>query len=650
MNPHAFVAMPFGKKLGQDGTIIDFNAIYETLLKPAIEAAGLDVFRADEEQAAGDIKTDMFQELLIADLVVVDLTINNPNVWYELGVRHALRARGIVLVQGPRANQPFDIYTDRKYRYSIKDGLPDPTTLASDKDKITQMVKATLESWHGKKISPVFHLLPNLEEPQWKRLKVGDAKEFWEEHDNWADRIERARKTQRVGDILVLAEEAPVAAFRSEAHCIAAKALLKLERFKLALEHFEHCLKIEPDNLEALQKKGICLQRLNKLDDARDHYNNILEDHPKDIETWALLGRVDKDAWVEAWRQPGFDAEQMREEAGYQDALLRAAITSYDTAFTAAPGHYYSGINSVTLMHLYRHLTQNPQYDTAALVMAGGVCWAARCESNPQQTFWAKATLADLEVLIGSPQSVATAYKETIAYAEKDWFALNSTLSQLRLLNDLGFRPEHVTAGIQVFERALERLKKPLETWQPRQVLLFSGHMVDAPDRETPRFPLNKVPIAETEIAKALDQLGVGPDDLALTQGASGGDLIFAEACQKRGVRLQLMLPFLEPEFIERSVAPANGDWRSHFFETKAKLTQPILFMPNELGEAKRDPFERCNLWLLYTAFAYDPEKLKFVCLWNGGGGDGSGGTQHMVNEVKKRTGQVIHLDTRKLW
>ena len=54
---------------------------------------GLNSFRADEEIRAGDIKTDMFQELLVADLVVADLTIDNPNVWYELGVRHALRAQ-----------------------------------------------------------------------------------------------------------------------------------------------------------------------------------------------------------------------------------------------------------------------------------------------------------------------------------------------------------------------------------------------------------------------------------------------------------------------------------------------------------------------------------------------------------------------------
>ena len=64
----------------------------------------------------------MFQELLVADLVVADLTLDNPNVWYELGVRHALRARGVVLVQGPRPTQPFDIYTDRKLNYTLKAG------------------------------------------------------------------------------------------------------------------------------------------------------------------------------------------------------------------------------------------------------------------------------------------------------------------------------------------------------------------------------------------------------------------------------------------------------------------------------------------------------------------------------------------------
>jgi len=233
---HAFVAMPFGKKLGLDGKPIDFNRVYDQYIKPALEAAGLEVFRADEEQVAGDIKTDMFQELLIADLVVADLTLDNPNVWYELGVRHALRSRGIVLVQGPRSTQPFDIYTDRKLNYALKDGLPDPAALEKDKAALTAMVKATMESWHGRKISPVYQLLPNLQEPQWKALRIGDVVEFWQAYDVWAERIELARKQGKIGDLLVLADEAPVAAFRAEAHLKAGVALRKAEHFGFVLE------------------------------------------------------------------------------------------------------------------------------------------------------------------------------------------------------------------------------------------------------------------------------------------------------------------------------------------------------------------------------------------------------------------------------
>jgi tetratricopeptide (TPR) repeat protein len=652
MKLHAFIAMPFGTKPGVDGKPIDFNRIYNEYIKPALEAADLEVFRADKETRAGDIRTDMFQELLIADLVVVDLTVDNPNVWYELGVRHALRSRGVVLVQSNRSYQPFDIFTDRKLHYSLKKGIPNPDTLEDDRKALTKMAKDTLESWHGRKISPVFNLLPNLEEPEWKRLKAGDAREFWEKQDNWAQRIDLARRKQSIGDILLLAEEAPVAAFRAEAAYIAGDALRKLEHFELALEEFERCLEVEPDKQDAQQKKGICLQRLGRLDEARAHYRKLLEARPKEPEVWALLGRVDKDAWVEAWRRSGSTPEQMQEDARDEKALLRAAILSYASAFKSAPTHYYSGINAITLMQLFQHLNHDARYEAEATAMAGGVRWGAACEQDDYQQFWAKATLGDLEVLTGNPDSVKDAYQEAIACAEKDWFALNSTLAQLRLLNDLGFKPDCVAAGIATFERALNRLKPPAGQWLPRHVLLFSGHMVDAPDRSTTRFPLDKVPLAEATIAKALDDLGASPDDLAFTQGASGGDLIFAEACQARDVKLQLLQPFPEPDFIERSVAPAAGDWRSRYYAVKAKLEKerPPRSTPDELGKSSRDPYERCNLWLLYTALVCGPEKVRFICLWNGQSGDGPGGTQHMMLEVKKRTGQVVWIDTRKLW
>ncbi len=359
--PHAFVAMPFGSKPGPDNTPIDFNRIYRDLIVPALEDAGFEVFRADQEIRAGDILTDMFQELLMADLVVADLTINNPNVWYELGVRHALRSRGVILINGGVPTTAFDLYTNRKLVYGLKNGTPDPDKLETDKKNLTAMVRATVESWHERKISPVYQLLPNLTEPEWKRLRIGDVREFWEQHDEWERRIAAARREGLIGDLLVLANEGSIAAFRADAWARAGSALRRAERFKFALEHLDDALKIEPLNLEALREKGMCLQRLAlqgadgyKLDGARDHYKTVLKTFPKDAETWALLGRIDKDAWTAAWRREGQTREKMIDDAGYEDALLRGAIESYSQAFRTSPGHYYSGINALTLMHLYQ--------------------------------------------------------------------------------------------------------------------------------------------------------------------------------------------------------------------------------------------------------------------------------------------------------
>jgi len=188
--------------------------------------------------------------------------------------------------------------------------------------------------------------------------------------------------------------------------------------------------------------------------------------------------------------------------------------------------------------------------------------------------------------------------------------------------------------------------------WQPRQVFLFSGHMIDAPDRTPPRFPSEKEPIAAQKIAETLDKLGADSQDLGLTQGACGGDILFAEACQQRGVKLQLLQPFEEPWFIENSVVNGGASWLDRYHAIKHKLDTPPLSAPLELGPLpnEMDAYEHCNLWLLASALAYGAEKVLLVCLWDGGGGDGPGGTAHMVEEVKTKNGRVVWLDTRKLW
>jgi hypothetical protein len=186
----------------------------------------------------------------------------------------------------------------------------------------------------------------------------------------------------------------------------------------------------------------------------------------------------------------------------------------------------------------------------------------------------------------------------------------------------------------------------------PRQAIVFTGHMVDAPDRPVPRFPPRLVDAAARAIAAALATLDAGPQDLAFTQGAAGGDVLFAEACLARGVPLRLLLPLAEDEFIARSLLPvADGAaWQARF-RAVARLAGAPREAPRELGAlaAGEDPFVRGNLWLLASARAAGAERLCCICLWDGAGGDGPGGTRHLVEAVRDAGGTVLRIDTHSL-
>ena len=187
----------------------------------------------------------------------------------------------------------------------------------------------------------------------------------------------------------------------------------------------------------------------------------------------------------------------------------------------------------------------------------------------------------------------------------------------------------------------------------PRRTILFTGHMVDAPDRATPRFPATRVDAAARRIAAVLDEIGAGPDDLALTQGAAGGDLLFAEACLARAVPLRLLLPLAEPEFVAASLLPVvdGAAWQARFRAVVARLDAPPREAPVALGPLAPDDdaFVRANLWLLDSALAFGADKLICICLWDGGGGDGPGGTRHLVDAVRGAGGRVVRIDSSAL-
>ena len=114
-----FVVMPFGKKPvpGVSDRMFDFDKPYRVIMRRAIEAAGMVPVRADESTASGIIHTDMFKALRDRRIVLAELSLHNPNVYYELGIRHVLSSAGTVLMCRVDQPLPFDIALSRVVMY-----------------------------------------------------------------------------------------------------------------------------------------------------------------------------------------------------------------------------------------------------------------------------------------------------------------------------------------------------------------------------------------------------------------------------------------------------------------------------------------------------------------------------------------------------
>jgi hypothetical protein len=186
---------------------------------------------------------------------------------------------------------------------------------------------------------------------------------------------------------------------------------------------------------------------------------------------------------------------------------------------------------------------------------------------------------------------------------------------------------------------------------RPAEVLLFTGHRLDAPGRPTPRFPAAAEPLAERMIASAIaEQLATASGPVAgLAGGASGGDILFHEIAARLGVPTELSLALPPAEYCAASVADGGDAWVARFEALCEGL--PIRLLPAEAhsDERRLSVWERNNLWLLDSAFAWTGGGISLLALWNGEGGDGPGGTAHMVARARAGGARVVLLDARRL-
>lgn len=394
--------MPFGKKPDPAGTLVDFDSVYQMVIAPAVEAAGMDGIRADEEMTGGIIHKPMYERLILCEFAVADLTTANANVFYELGVRHAVRPATTVLIFAGNSRLPFDVAPLRVLPYGLTpDGAPDQveSSSAALRDRLIAARK------EGAKDSPIFQLVEGF--PDIQRLKTDVFRERMEYGTKIKQSLAEARRKGLDAVRAIGQELAPIA--EQEAGVI-----IDLFLSYRATKGWNEMVALVSQMAAPLaatvlvqEQFALALNRTGEGERAETVLLDLIEQRGPSSETYGILGRVYKDRWEAAVRS---------NQSALARGLLTKAIDAYLRGFEADWRDAYPGINAVTLMTL--QATPDPRRDRLLPVVAYAV---ERRIAGGKPDYWDFATRLELAMLAQNQAAAEAALGDAVAARRELW-------------------------------------------------------------------------------------------------------------------------------------------------------------------------------------------------------------------------------------
>jgi len=416
MNPLCFVLMPFGRKPAASGSSVDFDAVYADLIAPGIEAAGLEPLRADQELNGGIIHKPMFERLILCEFAVADLTTANANVFYELGLRHAVRPASTLLLFAEGTGQlPFDVALLRALPYRL-DGDGKPANTGQGQEAIAARLREARELATD---SPVYQLVDGF--PDIQRLKTDVFRDRVKYRQETKMRLAAARKQ---GPDAVRAVEAALGKIADQEAGVIIDLYLSFRAVKAWKEMIALVNKMPPPLARSVmvqEQLGLALNRDGKGDKAEQVLLEVLEKQGPSSETYGILGRVYKDRW-EAARKAGEDA--------LAGGLLDKAIDAYLRGFEADWRDAYPGINAVTLMEL----KDPPDPRRQGLIPVVTYAVERRIVAG-KPDYWDFATQLELAVLGKQQAQSSTALGRALTAVREKWEP-ETTARNLRLIRE----------------------------------------------------------------------------------------------------------------------------------------------------------------------------------------------------------------------
>ncbi len=303
-----------------------------------------------------------------------------------------------------------------------------------------------------------------------------------------------------------------------------------MEARELALRLRNHP---DVDHLRVDQLLALSLSKSGSPELALAHLDLAYRRNPDDSETAGILGGIYKELFKK-----------------HQDS--KYAILSRDTYAKnfSSTRSYYTGINAATMSAIAGKAIQGREIATEVINQIG----------EESLGFWELATLAEAYLLIKNRERSIEFYIKARQLAGNDWGKVISIHNQLWLLNHYLPVPKDV-----------------LRIFNPPQVVAFAGHMVDAPNRKTPRFPALIESKVKDAIRGAIRTLNAS---IGYSSLASGADILFAEAMAEEGGEVHVLMPFSKTDFINTSLRFAGEQWVHRFEELQTKF--PVSFISKE--------------------------------------------------------------------
>jgi len=451
-----FVDMPFGKKLDlKSGVEIDFDQIYEQGIEPAILGLGLKSVRGDREETGGIIHTAMFARLLLAEFVIADMTTANPNVFYELGVRHAAKPYTTIPLFATIGAPPFDVNMVRAIPYELTDGALSEVSAKSLVENISNRIHRALEGpiTNDSPLFDLFDKFPGIDMSH-------ELTDVFRDRMNYSIQVKNdlAAARKQKSKEKALNEINVIVGKLGETRLLERGVLIDIflsyravSAWNAMLEFYEEMPANVQQTALARQQLALALNRRNEVGDrdrATDVVEQAIKDYGENAETLGILGRIYKDRYTEAKKAEDFAAE----------GWLDLAIETYTKGFEVEPADYYPGVNAVTLL-----LQKGDEQSLSEVErLAPLVTFAAvRQGGEKANDYWTVVTVLELACANRDYSLAQRCLPRAMALGDEDW-KFDTTARNLRLIERLRAEENDISIVGQIAAK-LETAAKTLK-------------------------------------------------------------------------------------------------------------------------------------------------------------------------------------------